>query len=257
MQGRVGRIVRYEVLNEPDFLRMINFCLLRKFITVLFIVLSLFTYKEGLAQVRLSSLELHPPNDWLSYSFPFVYANKKIVADKINKHLQSSLLDNDNILTDTNTVFNNIRYIRYINEDSTGQSGYTSIAYTAESNNTKILSLSFKIESMGAYPENHYQYFNFYSRTRDIITAQNLFIPKGIEEIKKLLLKERKKRITEWINEMDTMYNSRDDSAWISERFADCNKDAGENDFIIKKGQVVFLERILFPACRPTLRYRP
>lgn len=204
------------------------------------------------SQLKISPLELHPPDDWLSYSFPFVYADKKEVADKINKHLQSSILYNDSVSTDTNTVFDNSKYTGYTNEDSTGQSGYTSVAYTIELNNRRILSISFDMETMGAYSENHRQYFNFFSNTGNIITARDLFTPEGIEEIKKLLLKEREKRIAEWRHEMDTMYNTSDNSAWISETFAECNRDAEENNFIIKKGQLVFWKEYCFShATRP------
>ena len=196
------------------------------------------------SQVIISSLKLHSSADWLSYSFPLVHTKEKVVADRINKHLQSTILNNDSISADTNVVFSNSKYIRYINEDSTGQSGYTSIAYTAELNNSKILSLSFNIETMGAYPENHQEYFNFFSATGNIITTKDLFTPEGMDEIKKLLLKEREKRIAEWTNEIDA---EKDDSVWIREIFADCNKDAELKDFIIKKGQLVFSKEYCFP----------
>lgn len=246
--SKPGCYKSYGILKHKDLFRMINY---RAFITVLLIVLTQFIYREGLAQVRVTSLELYS-NGQPSYSFPLVYAKSKTATEKINMCLQSFILNNERVITDANIVFTNSRYIGYINEDSTGQSGYTGISYITELNTPNVLSLSFFIESMGAYPENYHQYFNLNGNTGDIITAKDLFTSKGIEEIKQLLLRERKKRITEWINEMDTIYNDRNDSVWIRERLADCNKDAGEDDFIIKKGHIIFWKEYCFPhVARP------
>lgn len=105
---------------------------------------------------------------------------------------------------------------------------------------------------MGAYPESYKEYFNFNIGTGDLIIAKDLFTVEGITEIRKLLLKERKKRIVEWVNEMDTMYNNRDDSAWINETFEECNEEAGEDDFIIKRDGIVFWKKYCFShAARP------
>jgi hypothetical protein len=200
-------------------------------------------------QVTITSLESGVRNKWLSYSFPLVHSSNKSAEQKINYYLQSKILDNDTILTDTNKVFEKARYI---NQDSISQSGYSEISYDIEINNSRVLSLTFQMESTGAYSENYPEYYNFNTQTGNLILAKDIFTPDGIIEIKKILIRERKKRITQWVKEMDTTYNIREDSGWIHETFAECNAGADENNLLIKRKSISFCKEYCFPhVARP------
>jgi hypothetical protein len=195
------------------------------------------------AQVRITSLELGTGNKWLSYSFPLVHSSNKSAEQKINYYLQSKILDNDTILTDTKNVFEKAGYI---NQDSNSQSGYSGINYDIEINNSRVLSLIFQMESTGAYSENFPANYNFNTQTGNPILIKDIFTPNGIIEIKKILIRERKKRIMQWIREMDTTYNIKEDSGWIYETFAKCNTRPEENNLLIKGSSIVFCKEYCF-----------
>ncbi|HET6996827.1 MAG TPA: hypothetical protein VFI06_17660 [Chitinophagaceae bacterium] len=195
------------------------------------------------SQLKVTPLKLERYNE-VYYSFPLVQSAKPRVGQKINAYLQKELLYNDTILTDKDSVF---QKSRYINGDSTWQSGYSAMSYEIEVNNTKVLSISFELESTGAYTDNYQMYYNFKVETGALVTAKDLFTPAGIVEIKRALKKERQKRIREWIKEMDTTYNMEDSREYVNERFADCNKDASVDNFLIKKNSIVFAKASCFP----------
>lgn len=184
-------------------------------------------------------------NEWLSYSFPLVHSSNKAAADKINSHLQSKVLDNEKVLTDTGKVFEKSRY----KNDSVHESGYSGISYEVEVNNSRLLSLQFQLESTGAYSENYQEYYNFNNQTGELIGAKTLFTPVGLEAIKKSLIKQRKDSIAKWMKEMDA---DPEDSDWIRETFEQCNQKADENSFLIRKRSIVFCKAYCFPhVARP------
>jgi hypothetical protein len=195
-------------------------------------------------QVNVTALELGRDNQWLSYSFPLVHCSNKQAEQKINYYLQNKTLDNETILTDTNTVF---RRSRYISQDSVYQSGYSEISFTVEVNNSRILSLVFQLESTGAYSTDFPAYYNFNGQTGAALSAKDLFTPAGIVEIKKLLIKERKKRIVQWMKEMDTTYNIKEEYEEINETFRQCNSEADENNFLVKSKSILFCKEYCFP----------
>jgi hypothetical protein len=214
-----------------------------------FLLLMQFTQNILCAQTRVTALDLRK-DTWLSYSFPFVHSSNKAVAFKINSYLQSTILENEVIITDTNKVFEKTRYIG--GSDSNSQSGYSIISYKVELNNPAVLSFTFQMESTGAYSEGYPMYVNFSNRTGELLTAKDLFTPQGIAEIKKRVIKSRRSRIINWIREMDQEYNNRKDSAWVNETFRECNATMNENDFLIKPGTISFYKEYCFShAARP------
>lgn len=203
------------------------------------------------AQVIINSLKLGNPKEWLAYSFPLVHSSNKQVANKINTYLQSEILNNETVLTDTNEVFENSRYI---STDSFTQSGHSMISYEVELNNSRLLSLVFEMESTGAYSENYQRHYSFNTQTGELIMAKDLFTPSGIELIKQRLIKERKQKVAKWIKELkaDNDGDIKQDSAWINETLANCNENAEEDNFTITKTTIVFNKGYCFPhVARP------
>ncbi len=145
---------------------------------ILFCILILIFPGIAPAQVKITSLQLHPQNSWGSYSFPLIHSANKSTAAKINRLLQSGILQNEKPLADSNTVFEQSRYIRYNERNSTGQSGYSDIHYEVNVNNAGILSLSFYVESTGAYSEQYPLYVNFDTRTGVNYPQQVCLLPK-------------------------------------------------------------------------------
>jgi len=211
---------------------------------LIFLLITQLTQNILWAQVRITPLNLRKDN-WLSYSFPLVQSSNKQAASKINSYLQFNILDNENVLTDTNTIFEKSRYIN--TNDSNSQAGYSAISYMVSLNSTTILSLKFEMESTGAYSENYPMYYSFDSHTGDLLMARDLFTENGIAEIKKLLIKDRKASIAKWIKEMEHEYNINDDSVWINETFSECNAKTDENNFLIKTGSIIFCKAYCFP----------
>ena len=116
---------------------------------LLLLILSLqFVHRDVVAQVKVTTLIFGAGDNGPLYSFPFVRAANEQVAQRINAHLQREMLENEMVLTDTDKVFENIRYI---NTDSVHQSGYESINYAVEVNNSKVFSVAFETVVMGAY----------------------------------------------------------------------------------------------------------
>jgi hypothetical protein len=205
------------------------------------------------AQVKVTSIQLRGSNSsWLSYSFPLIQHSNKIVAKKINSYLQKEILDNSRIETEVNKIFENCRYI---NNDSIHQSGYSEINFSVEVNNSRLLSITFQMESTGAYSENYPLYYNFDLQTGDIIDIKKLFSATSIAQIKKGLIDERKKRIEDAIKEIRQNYSDsafREDSSWIYETYAECNKETEEQNILIKKNSILFYKEYCFPhVARP------
>jgi hypothetical protein len=208
---------------------------------VLFILLLQIACGDADSQLKVTTLRLGRDNG-LAYLFPLVRAGNKQAEQKINVFLQRQLLENETVLTDTNKVFEKTRYIE---TDSVHQSGYTSINYAVGVNNSKVLSVAFETLIMGAYEYEFVAYYNFSVGSGTVITAKDLFGPKGIVAVKEILISKRKKLISEWLKEADTLYG-KDDLVLMEERFGECNAEADENDFLIKAGSIFFHKRPCF-----------
>lgn len=179
--------------------------------------------------------------------FPVFMSNNKVVDKKINDYLQEEILSTTITRTPEKKIFNEIKFIE--SNDSIGQSGYTDMSYTIEINNACILSIFFEIESMGAYPEYYKVYFGFNSKTGELLTPKVFFTEVGLTEIKKILIRERNKRIKERISEIkaDDEKQFTEDSVFIFETFTECNKEANEKDFFISKESINFYKEDCFP----------
>ena len=206
------------------------------------ILMLLVAFGHTNAQVKVTTLILGGGDNGPLYLFPFVHAANEQVAQRINAHLQQDMLENDTVLTDTNKVFENIRYI---NTDSVHRSGYESINYAVEVNNSKILSVAFETVVMGAYEYDFVAYHNFNVQSGRVITAKDMFTPNGIVALKKILISRRKKLISEWLKEADTLF-VKDELESMEETFGECNSEAEEDDFLIKAGSIFFHKRWCF-----------
>jgi hypothetical protein len=165
------------------------------------------------------------------------------VAQKINKLLQKDLLDNETIIKDSNKIFAASRYT------SEEQSGYSAINYTIAVNNARLLSLKFELESTGAYSTNYPAYYIFDNHTGEVITGKAIFNQAGLQIIKARLLKERNKRVTQHIKDLQGEMEMEEDSIYIPETFKECLNDA-EGDaqkIFIKARSILFYKEFCFP----------
>jgi hypothetical protein len=202
------------------------------------IFLAIFTlsFYTANAQVQITTL-----NDKHNHSFPLICSKNKSIANNINGYLQNKILTNERIETSTDKIFENSKYI---NEDTIQQSGYQSIDYKVEMNNYQILSLCFKIESTGAYTSYYDEYYSFNLETGKMIVAKDLFTTAGLNYLRKYLVRERKNRIDKFIKEELPPI---EDSAYVIERYENCNQEADENNIYITSRGVVFYKEYCFP----------
>lgn len=196
------------------------------------------------AQSQISTLHLRK-DAWLAYSFPLVHSSNKQTAFAINSKLQSEILYNETVITDSTKVFEASGYIG--GADTNSQSGHSMINYKVELNNAAVVSFSFNIESTGAYSENYFRYFNFNNQTGELLSAKDLFTENGITEIKKLLIHSRKILIGKWIRQIREDGENKEDSAWIDDTFRKCNENGEEDNFILKPQHIVFAKEHCFP----------
>jgi hypothetical protein len=198
------------------------------------------------AQAKVRSITLKRDIAWLYYSFPFIQSSSKAISNKINYYLQKEILDNPKIETHPKKIFENSRFI---DNDSIHQGSYTFIDYSIETNNSKILSLEFQFETMGAYPESFPDYYNFNLQTGEVINTKELLTVSGIEQVKKMLILERKKLIDTAILELKGSRASefQEDSSFFYERFAECNEEADEQNILIKENSILFFKGYCFP----------
>lgn len=201
-----------------------------------FLILLILTCYSAKAQVQISNL-----TDKHDHSFPLVHTQQATIANKINRYLQSEILSNEKMETSPQKVFENSKYIY---TDSMQQSGYTSINYKVEVNNAQVLSLSFDIESMGAYPEHYKEYYNFNLQTGNLIVAKDLFTPAGLNYLRKFLSNERKRRIDQFLG---GEYPNPEDSIFIKSTYKECNQQADENNISITSYEIVFYKEYCFP----------
>ena len=177
-------------------------------------------------------------------TFPVFISENKAAAKKINDHLQMEFFETTTSQTPEAKLFDEDRFI---SQDSIIQTGYTSISYRVELNNTKILSVIFEVEGMGAYPSYYKRYFSFENKTGNPISPDTVFTREGLRSIKKILIDKRNKEIKKWIAELKADFQEADDSSFVVDNFAECNSKADEENFFIKKGKVLFYKYDCFP----------
>jgi hypothetical protein len=197
----------------------------------------------SIAQYKVRTLGHKEDKD---LAFPIFSGENKIAAKKINDHLQRDFFD-----TTTSTIPESglFEEYRFISGDSITQPGYTSILYDIELNNSKILSVTFEVEGMGAYPSYYHKYFSFNANDGSIISAENIFTAEGLAHVKKILIEKRNKEIRKAVNELKANDSSGflEDSTFIFERFESCNEEAEEKNLFIQKESVLFYKHNCFP----------
>jgi hypothetical protein len=207
---------------------------------IYFILLSLSCYTAN-AQVKITTI-----TDKKDHSFPLIHSKNATIANKINSYLQGQILSNKKIETSVNKVF---EHSKYIYTDSIQQPGYSWIKYKVEANNSRVLSLTFLLESTGAYSEYYNEYYNFNLQTGKLIVAKDLFTPAGLNYIRKFISNERKRRINQFISEE---YPHVEDSSYLKDMYNNCNQKTDENNFSITADGIVFCKEYCFPhADRP------
>ena len=199
------------------------------------------------AQFKVRNLKGGSDSRKPNLTFPIFMGNNKAVDKKINEHLQQEILNTTTTKTPEKKIFDEIKFIP--GNGSIGQSGDTDMSYTIEINNSNILSIFLEIESMGAYPTYHKRYFNFNPKNGEPLSVEDIFTKEGIEQIKKILIEERDKKIKERINEIkrDDEKQFAEDSVFIFETFTECNDEANEKDFFISKESIIFYKDDCFP----------
>jgi|SRR5687767_3843477 len=197
-------------------------------------------------QFKITSLILKRETGQSGFAFPIVISSNKEVAKKINYYLQTEILDNTVEEVGKERIFEKTRFIQ---NNEISQSGHTSIEYAVGVNTHQVFSLQFDMEGMGAYPTNYHRYYNFNTKTGEIILAKNLFTAQGLTWITKVIIIDRKKRIDAWIRELDTMYEKSEDydSIFIHEKFVECNNNADEDNFFINNNTILFYKEDCFP----------
>lgn len=208
----------------------------------LFFLFFLFSL-PGLTQFKYREIKHSKDKDLV---FPVFTNANKAVAKHINEFLQMDFFGMTIYRIGEHKLFDDSRYI---SEDSIHQGGYTSISYTIELDNSKILSVLFEVEGMGAYPTYHKRYFSFDSKTGKPISADTLFTNKGLQAVKELLIRRRNEEIKNWIGELsrDSLTNYPEDSSFIAEKFAECNAEAGEKKMFITNDKILFYNEGCFP----------
>ena len=196
-----------------------------------------------LAQFRYRTIRCKQDS---SLKFPILVGKNRTATKKINEYLQMDFFETTTSKTPEAKLFEDLRFI---DDDVKRQTGYTSISHQIESNTTKLFSIVFEIEGMGAYPTAYKKYYNFNPVNGELLTADSVFTSEGIETIKKILMERRDRDIDEWIKSLkeasENTFN--EDSSFIVEKFADCNSSAHENNMYIGKEKIRFYKDDCFP----------
>ncbi|MDC1107007.1 hypothetical protein OAT16_09895 [Prolixibacteraceae bacterium] len=110
------------------------------------------------------------------YSIPLILSkNHPEVAKRINQTIQMSEVNCLYDVKGKEKFFDNLM-------DENGY-GVTSMEYDILCNNSSILSISFRNETMAAYPDYHTSYLTFNAATGDIIDLPHLFTLEGLESL--------------------------------------------------------------------------
>ena len=179
-------------------------------------------------------------------TFPIFTGENKAAAKKINDHLQMEFFETTNSQIPESRLFDGYRFI---SDDIKSQTGYTSISYNVELNSSKILSVIFEVEGMGAYPTQYKKYFSFDSKTGKRISGDTVFTAEGLKAIKEMLINKRKEGINKWIGDLKTNNEETyaEDSSFIEARFSECNAKAHEDNIYFNKENILFYKDDCFP----------
>lgn len=205
--------------------------------------------RAGNAQVEVTALHKHNYGV-RTHSFPLIKSADRNIADKINSTLQSEILDNEIVLTDTTKLFEKTEYRQ---TGANHQSGLSAIDFDVIQNTPFVLSVKFTLEGTGATTTYSKKYFTFDTRSGELMTIKNFMTPTGVEVVGRKLTKERDKRIGDWVEEMKKEINLKpDDITYINETFEKCNNSPEANNFFIEEDSVLFYKEDCFPhAARP------
>lgn len=209
----------------------------------IFYLFTLFICHTAQAQLKVVTIHDVGPFENSTLDFPFIRSANANVANKINAFLQTSILENSTIITDPKQIFHNRKYIY---SDSVKQMGFSDIRYEVTMNTARVLSLEFDLETMGAYGTNFKSYYSFDSQTGKPVLTKDIITAEGLNYLKKYLTKERRKEIVRFIND-DVQVEDDTDTAYIKERFAECNKDAGVDNLFILNKNILFYKGFCFP----------
>lgn len=209
------------------------------------LLLFLFLIVSPAALPQYKIREIRSPQD-TDLVFPFFYNINKAASKKINEFLQKNFFETTIYQTPELKLFDESRFFQ---NDSNSQSGYTSITYKVKLNNSKVLSVAFEVESMGAYPTYYQRYFSFSAKTGNILSPDSLFGKDQVDFLQKYLIAKRKAEIKKWIDELRNDGGSvfKEDSSFIFETFNDCNAEADLKNLFITSDKVLFYKEDCFP----------
>jgi hypothetical protein len=201
------------------------------------------------SQVEIKALHQHSDGR-RTHSFPLIQSTDRSLADKINATLQSEILNNDVVFTDTTKLFAKSKFIQ---AGPNAQPGLSAIDFEVKLNTPFVLTLEFTLESTGAYSYYSTKYFTFDTKTGELLTIKNFMNATGVEIVGRRLIIERDKRISDWKAQMKKEYNIKpEDAKMINETFEKCNSKPDVNNFFIEKDSILFYKEPCFPhAARP------
>lgn len=203
----------------------------------------------GNAQVEVTALHKHTSGR-RTHSFPLIKSANRTVADKINATLQSEILNDDVVITDSSKLFEKTIYIQ---SGPDAKPGLSAIDFDVVQNTPFVLSIKFTLESTGAYTSYSTKYFTFDTRSGELMTIKNFMTPTGVEVVGRKLTRERDKKIGDWVEQLKKETNLKpDDVTYINETFEKCNNNPEANNFFIEEDSVLFYKEDCFPhAARP------
>lgn len=195
------------------------------------------------AQFQIRELKSRDDNDLV---FPVFTSINKTSSKKINQVLQNEFFETTIYQIPEARLFDKSRFI---DDDSNSQSGLTSLSYKIELNNSKVLSVIFEVESMGAYPTYYQRYFSFNAKTGNVLSPDSLFTREAINILEQLLIAKRKEEIKKWIDELRSDGGSvfKEDSSFIFETFKECNAGAGIKNLFVTSEKILFYKEDCFP----------
>lgn len=199
-----------------------------------FILLLMLASPPSMGQVTVVPIKKY------EFSFPFIKSSNKTIAQKINHYLQHEILLNESPKTEPLSIFEGARFI---SNDSVDQSGFTYIEYYIIVNSSKILSIEFIFETMGAYPDSYMDYHSFDLKSGEPVASEKIFTKDGLEQIGNRLLKLRQKEID--LAMKDSLY--REDAELTRETFSECNAEADADHIFIQKNSILFYKGYCFP----------
>ncbi|HEX2683843.1 MAG TPA: hypothetical protein VHL77_07915 [Ferruginibacter sp.] len=188
------------------------------------------------------------------YVFPDIISPSKTVAQKINDHLRSEILDADPA-TAPRKIFDHVWRTK---EQSPTVSNIT---YAIIRNNRSILSLSITAEGCGAYCETGTTYFTFNLHTGNKLTLDSLFTKQGaavlVDSLNVLRSKKIKAKIRELQNILKTKKNKteREQYQEMLKLYRDCLDQKLSDEFFSYLGFAMTEKKIKIYSDRCSAHY--